>query len=218
VYTERKTVFVVDDDPSIRAMVDRMLVSSGYECRTFGSATELLECPTLELASCLVLDVCLPDLNGLELQQRLLEHKPVSPIVFITGYGDIPTTVKAMQQGAIDFLAKPFERGQLLDAVQTAIGKHVQQMQQIAEYEDILDRVGELTPRETQVFGMVSEGLMNREIAAELGTSEQTVKLQRGKVMKKMEAGSLADLVRLYERYREAREAMAEYDGYVEDE
>ncbi len=207
-YKEKATVFVVDDDPGVRESTRRILVSAGYEVRDFESAGALLECPTLCLAACLVLDVKLPDLDGLELQRRLSSERTAPPVVFITGYGDIPMTVKAMRQGAVDFLPKPFGKDELVEAVRKAVEKHEQMVRAIEESEDILLRVEELTPREIQVFERVASGMLNREIASELGTSEQTVKLQRASVMKKLGVDSLADLVRLYEQYREARRVL----------
>ena len=207
-YREKTTVYVVDDDENVLNVTERMLVSAGYEVRQFKSAQALLDCPTLCLAACLILDVKLPDLDGLELQRRLAAERTSPPVVFITGYGDIPMTVKAMQQGAVDFLAKPFGKDELLTAVRSAVEKHEQVLKVLEASEDILLRVEDLTPRETQVFERVASGMMNREIAAELGTSEQTVKLQRAGVMKKMGVESLADLVRLYEQYREARRVL----------
>lgn len=207
-YREKTTVYVVDDDEDVLNVTERMLVSAGYEVRQFTSAQALLDCPTLCLAACLILDVRLPDLDGLELQRRLAAERTSPPVVFITGYGDIPMTVKAMQQGAVDFLPKPFGKEELLTAVRNAVEKHEQVLKVHEASEDILLRVEDLTPRETQVFERVASGMMNREIAAELGTSEQTVKLQRAGVMKKMGVESLADLVRLYEQYREARRVL----------
>ena len=209
VYSEKTTIYIVDDDPDIREVTGRMLISAGYEVRDFGSAQELLDCPALCLAACLILDVKLPDLDGLELQRRLQSERAAPPVVFITGYGDIPMTVKAMQQGAVDFLPKPFGKDDLLVAVRSAVEKHQQTVRLLEASEDMLLRVGELTPREVQVFERVSSGMLNREIAAELGTSEQTVKLQRASVMKKMGVESLADLVRLYEQYREAKRILS---------
>lgn len=207
-YKEKTTVYVVDDEENVLNVTERMLVSAGYEVRQFTSAQALLDCPTLCLAACLILDVRLPDLDGLELQRRLAAERSSPPVVFITGYGDIPMTVKAMQQGAVDFLQKPFGKDELLLAVRNAVEKHEQVLKVMEASEDILLRVEDLTPREMQVFERVASGMMNREIAAELGTSEQTVKLQRAGVMKKMGVESLADLVRLYEQYREARRVL----------
>ncbi len=207
-YKEKTTVYVVDDEENVLNVTERMLVSAGYEVRQFTSAQALLDCPTLCLAACLILDVKLPDLDGLELQRRLAAERSSPPVVFITGYGDIPMTVKAMQQGAVDFLQKPFGKDELLLAVRNAVEKHEQVLKVMEASEDILLRVEDLTPREMQVFERVASGMMNREIAAELGTSEQTVKLQRAGVMKKMGVESLADLVRLYEQYREARRVL----------
>ena len=207
-YSEKAQVFVVDDDPRIRSMVERMLLAAGYAPRGFPSAGELLECPTLSMASCLILDVKLPDLDGLELQRRLQEDSWAPPIVFITGYGDIPMSVQAMRQGAVDFLPKPFTRQQLLDAVAAATARHSSTIQNLREHERVIERVNGLTRREKQVFERVCAGMLNREIAAELGTSEITVKLQRAKAMKKLEVENLAEMVRVYESYREALTAM----------
>jgi FixJ family two-component response regulator len=191
------TVFVVDDDASVRKSVVRLLNSMGYPAKPYASAREFL----FDLGhdpepGCLVLDVQLPELNGLELQERIIALSIPIAIIFITGHGDIPMSVRAMKAGAVDFLAKPFQDEDLLRAVQEAIARgEVLQATQFA-YESIARRVATLTPREREVMGLVVLGLANKRIATELGTSEKTIKVHRGRVMEKMDVQSVADLVR----------------------
>jgi FixJ family two-component response regulator len=191
-------VFVVDDDASVRKSLSRVISEAGYRVQTYASPSEFLARSAEPGPSCLVLDVRMPGVTGLELQQTLAagaEHEV--PIVFITGHGDIPMSVKAMKAGAVDFLTKPFVAKDLLDAIQRAVAKDTQDLGSEARDDEIRGRVKLLTPRESQVFALVVTGMLNKQIASELGVGEKTVKVHRARVMEKMQAGSLAALVRL---------------------
>lgn len=190
-------VFVVDDDASVRKSLSRVISEAGYRVQAFSSPRDFLERGPEPGPSCLVLDVRMPGVTGLELQQTLARAVHEIPVVFITGHGDIPTSVQAMKAGAVDFLTKPFAAKDLLDAIRRAVAKDTRDLGTEAREEEIRARVKRLTPRESQVFALVVTGMLNKQIAAELGIGEKTVKVHRARVMEKMQAASVAALVRL---------------------
>jgi FixJ family two-component response regulator len=196
---EEPTVYIVDDDASLRDAISRLLRSVGLRVQLFGSAPELLQGNVAQTVSCLVLDVRLPGVGGLEFQTELAKANIHMPIIFMTGHGDIPMSVRAMKAGAIDFLTKPFRDQDMLDAVTKALESDRKRRESEAAISDLKARFELLTPREREVMGLVTAGLMNKQIAAETELAEITVKIHRGHVMKKMAARSLADLVRMAE-------------------
>ncbi len=193
-------VFVIDDNPAVRESVKRLIASVGLRVETFGSTREFLDGKRPEAPACLVLDVRLPDVSGLEFQRDLAAANFHIPIIFITGHAHVPMTVRAMKAGAVEFLTKPFRGQELLDAIQDAITKDRVAWAERAQMDQLRVRYDSLTPREKEVLKLVAAGLLNKQVGAELGMSELTVKTHRGRVMQKMEAESLADLVRMSEK------------------
>lgn len=193
-------VFVVDDDPSMRGALGRLLKSAGFRVEAFASAEEFLQQPMPDAPACVVLDVCIPGLDGLDAQHALAERNASPPVVFITGYGDIPLSVRAMKAGAVDFLPKPFSNQDLLAAVRSALAQHTLARREATERSAIDRRVESLSPREREVMAFVVSGMLNKQIGHRLGVSEKTIKAHRARVMEKMQAGSLADLVRMAEK------------------
>ena len=196
----RQVVFVVDDDASMRDAISRLLNAVGLSVQTFASAREFLNRKLPDVPGCVVLDVRLPGLSGLDLQREMVERGIHIPVVFITGHGDIPMSVQAMKAGAVEFLTKPFRDQDLLDAVRSGIQLDRKEREERAELAELRDCVGQLTQREQEVMSLVVSGLLNKQIALSLGASEKTIKIHRSQVMRKMHANSLADLVRMSQR------------------
>ena len=200
--TASSVIFIVDDDISVRESLELLLQNEGWQPKTFASAQEFLDCPRAVVPSCLVLDVSLPGLDGLELQKRLAVERTDMPIIFITGYGDVSKTVQAMKRGAVEFLTKPFNDEVLLTAIRQALERSRLALANESEMQELRNRYASLTPRERQVMTLVVSGLLNKQVGGELGISEITVKAHRGQVMQKMKATSVADLVKIAGRLR----------------
>jgi len=196
-------VFVVDDDESLRRSLERLLRVSGYLVQTFSSAAAFLEQPSPDCPSCLLLDIRMPELTGLDLQQAVNQERPDLSVMLMTGFADMESCILGMKAGAADFLLKPFDDDQLLNAVAAALAKSQDIRQSRAEYQELRQRFDLLTPRERQVFELVSEGLLNKQIAGRLGTREGTVKLHRANLIRKLQAHSVSDLVRMADRLRQ---------------
>jgi len=198
--TAKPIVFVVDDDVWVRESLETLIRDEGWQPETFSSAQQFLDRPRAVTPSCLVLDISLPGLNGLELQKRVAVERTDMPIIFITGHGDIPMSVGAMKAGAVEFLTKPFNDEVLLTAIRQALERSRLALAQEVEMRELRDRHASLTPREMQVMALVVSGLLNKQVAGELGIAEKTVKAHRGQVMQKMKANSVADLVKMAEK------------------
>jgi len=197
---EKAVVYVVDDDPSVRRALERLLRSAGYNILIFAGASEFLDFNCPDTPGCLILDIKMPKLSGLELQDRLSEKGVFIPIIFITGHGTVPASVKAFKAGAMDFLQKPFKDQEFLDVVSRGIEKHRHLRRKQNEKKTLRTRLDTLTHREREIFSLVVSGMLNKQIAFDLGISEKTVKVHRARVMEKMDAQSLADLVRFAEK------------------
>jgi len=193
-------VYVVDDDPSVRRAIKRLVESMGLHVELFGSATEFMNSSHPDVASCLVLDIRLPGISGLDFQRELIKTQHEIPIIFITAHGDIQMSVRAMKAGAVEFLTKPFRDQDLLDAIQAALERDGARRQSVADTALLRERLESLTPREREVLPLVVSGLLNKQVASEIGTTEATVKVHRSQLMKKMGADSLPELVRMAEK------------------
>jgi FixJ family two-component response regulator len=205
-------VFVVDDDVSVRESLELLIRFEGWEPQTFASALEFLARPRAVVPSCLVLDISLPGLNGLDLQKQIAVERPDMPIIFITGYGDVPKTVQAMKAGAVEFLTKPFSDDVLLSAIRQAVERSQTTLGHAAEVRTLRDRYASLSGREREVMALVVAGLMNKQVGGDLGISEITVKAHRGRMMHKMKADSLAELVNMAARLGIARAPKPHHD------
>jgi two-component system, LuxR family, response regulator FixJ len=190
-------VYILDDDPSVRSSLERLVRSVGLEVKSFSSAAEFLDYRGVDRPSCIVLDVRMPGLSGLDLQECLSAAGRTAPMIFITGHGTVPMSVRAMRAGAVNFLQKPFEDQEILDSIHQAIDRELDARRERDRRQEIERQLQDLTPREREVFGLVVSGLPNKRIASKLGTSEKTIKVHRARVMEKMQAGSLAGLVQM---------------------
>jgi FixJ family two-component response regulator len=202
VQPEPPIVFVVDDDISVRESLELLIQKQGWRPKTFSSAQQFLDCPRAPVPNCLVLDISLPGLNGLDLQKRVAVERIDTPIIFITGYGDVPKSVEAMKAGAVEFLTKPISHEALLGAIRQALERSRLALAREAELRVLRDRYASLTAREREVMGLIVSGLLNKQAGGELGIGESTVKAHRGQVMQKMRADSLADLVKIAAKLR----------------
>jgi RNA polymerase sigma factor (sigma-70 family) len=200
-------IFVIDDDPSVRSSLKFLLSTVGLQAETFDSAASFMHKKPPDVPSCLVLDVRLPGLSGLDFQRELAARNISIPIIFLTGHGDIPMSVRAMKAGAVEFLTKPFRDQDLLDAVRVALDRDRARREQDKDVEELRKRFNSLTSREQEVVSMVIAGMLNKQIAAELGTAESTVKVQRSRAMEKMQASSLAELIKMIEKVKPSKEA-----------
>jgi FixJ family two-component response regulator len=198
--TAKPIVFVVDDDVSVRESLELLIQNEGWHPETFASAQEFLDCARARVPNCLLLDISLPGLNGLELQKRIAVERADIPIIFITGHGDVPKSVQAMKAGAVEFLTKPFNDEELLTAIRQALERSRLALARVTEVQELRERYVSLTPREREVMALVVSGLLNKQVGYELGISESTVKAHRGQVMQKMRANSVADLVKMTAR------------------
>lgn len=196
----KPAVYVVDDDPSVRVAMERLLKSVGLSVKTFASAREFLDQATPEWSGCLIVDLRMPGMGGLDLQDQLSARQVSLPVIFLTGYGTVPASVRAMKAGAVDFLEKPVDDQTLLDAVHKALERDREARRNKAEMQDLDQRLAILTPREYEVLTLIISGRLNKQVAAELGTTEKTIKVHRARIMKKLQCASLAKLVRLAEK------------------
>ena len=199
---QKPIIYIVDDDPSVRESTELLLKSVGFNVKTFVSAQDFLNANLQEGLGCLILDVRMPGMSGLDLQEKLVSAKTPLPVIFITGHGTVPMSVRAMKAGAVDFLQKPFEEQDLLDAINKAITQQRERKSKKDEAYKLQQRLKALTSREYEVFSLLVTGMANKEIAYKLGTSERTIKAHRAQIMEKMNAGSLADLVRFAEKLK----------------
>jgi FixJ family two-component response regulator len=198
----KPTIFIIDDDPSARQSTQMMLESVGFDVKTFVSGQDFLKAQIRNDFGCLILDVRMPGMSGLDLQEKLVSAKTSLPVIFITGHGTVPMSVRAMKAGAVDFLQKPFEEQELLDAIYRALTRQREKKSRIDEAEKLRQRIKALTEREYEVFSLLAAGMANKEIAFELGTSERTIKFHRANIMEKTNSSSLADLVRFAEKLK----------------